>query len=72
MLLLLISKGCSLNNISTFREGRGTQHDIFKDVGQQLCEAFVAYNDGDFAKATDLLLPIRYKIVTIGGSNAQV
>ncbi len=37
-----------------------------------MCEAFIAYDDGDFAKATDLLYPIRYKVVTIGGSNAQV
>lgn len=37
-----------------------------------LMEALVAYDGGEYAKAVDLLLPVRYKIVTIGGSNAQV
>ena len=37
-----------------------------------LCEAFVAYDDGDFAKATDILAPLKYKIIDIGGSDAQV
>ena len=32
----------------------------------------MAYNDGDFAAAVDLFAPIRYKVVNIGGSHAQV
>ena len=41
-------------------------------VGLSLCEAFVAYDDGDYAKAVDLLTPLKYDILSIGGSNAQV
>ncbi|XP_072051406.1 tetratricopeptide repeat protein 38-like [Amphiura filiformis] len=49
----------------------GTQNDIAKEVGIQLCAAFIAADEGDYAKAVDLVHPLRYKIVTIGGSNAQ-
>ncbi|KAK2172387.1 hypothetical protein NP493_966g00006 [Ridgeia piscesae] len=45
--------------------------DISRDVGVTICEAFAAYSDGEFAKAVDLLNPIRYKVCRIGGSNAQ-
>ena len=54
------------------REGQGHNKDVTADVGQALCQAFVAYDDGDFASAVELLLPIRYKVITIGGSHAQV
>ena len=37
-----------------------------------ICEAFVAYNDGDYARVVDIMCPVRYKIVKIGGSHAQV
>ena len=43
-----------------------------EDVGRPLCKAFVAYKDGDYATAVDLLNPLRYRIITIGGSHAQV
>ncbi|CAH1251951.1 TTC38 [Branchiostoma lanceolatum] len=52
-------------------EHQGTQSDIAKKVGVAMCEAFLAYDEGDFAKAVDLLTPVRYQVVTIGGSNAQ-
>lgn len=41
-------------------------------VGQHICQAFVAYDDGDYAKAADLLYDIRYEVIKIGGSHAQV
>ncbi|XP_041361295.1 tetratricopeptide repeat protein 38-like isoform X2 [Gigantopelta aegis] len=53
------------------REGKGTNHDVTRDVGHKLCQSFVAYSDGDFAKAVDLLYPIRYNVIRIGGSHAQ-
>jgi len=37
-----------------------------------ICEAFVAYDDGNYGNAVDLLYPVRYKVWKIGGSNAQV
>ena len=45
---------------------------ICQDVGLPMCEAFVAFDDGDYARATDLLMPVRYDIWKVGGSNAQV
>ncbi|XP_041361213.1 tetratricopeptide repeat protein 38-like [Gigantopelta aegis] len=53
------------------REGKGTNQEVTRVVGQKLCESFVAYSDGDFAKAVDLLHPIRYNVIRIGGSHAQ-
>ena len=44
---------------------------IYRDVGIPLCEALLAHRRGDYAVAVDLLLPIRYGIVRIGGSHAQ-
>ncbi|WAR07478.1 TTC38-like protein [Mya arenaria] len=49
----------------------GDLANITKEVGLPICEAFVAYNDGDYAKAVDLMYPIRYQVWKIGGSNAQ-
>ncbi|KAK7489432.1 hypothetical protein BaRGS_00019376 [Batillaria attramentaria] len=61
-----------MNSIEEFvRNGQGTNHDIMADVGHVLCKAFIAYNEGDYATAVDLLHPIRYKVITIGGSHAQ-
>jgi hypothetical protein len=52
--------------------GKGDNQRISKEVGVALCEALVAYDSGDFASAVSLVNPIRYKIITIGGSHAQV
>ena len=54
------------------RSQTGTNHDITKEIGLSICEAFVAYDNEDYAKAVDILNPMRYKIWKIGGSNAQV
>ncbi|XP_066270383.1 tetratricopeptide repeat protein 38-like [Branchiostoma lanceolatum] len=61
-----------VNALKSFvSEHQGTQSDIAKKFGVAMCEAFLAYDKGDFAKAVDLLAPVRYQVVTIGGSNAQ-
>lgn len=44
---------------------------IMVEVGIPLAEAVYAYGAGDYARVVDLLMPIRYKIVRIGGSHAQ-
>lgn len=49
----------------------GDQVSITREVGLSICEAFVAYKEGDPGKAVDLLYPHRYKIIKIGGSHAQ-
>ena len=56
----------------TCRSAEGGNRDITKEVGLPICEAFVAYNDGDYARAVDIMCPVRYKIIKIGGSHAQV
>ena len=43
-----------------------------KEVGVPLCEGILAFQDGYFSKAVDLIYPIRYQIYNIGGSIAQV
>ncbi|XP_068024225.1 tetratricopeptide repeat protein 38 [Melanerpes formicivorus] len=40
-------------------------------VGLPLCQAFVEFENGNCDKAVDLLYPIRYQLVQLGGSNAQ-
>ena len=54
------------------RNSTGDQVDITREVGMAICEAFVAYDDGNYGNAVDLLYPVRYKVWKIGGSNAQV
>ncbi|KAJ8322004.1 hypothetical protein KUTeg_000475, partial [Tegillarca granosa] len=51
--------------------GKGDNQIICKEVGVALCEAFVLYDQGKFDEALELLYPLRYKILRIGGSNAQ-
>ncbi|XP_039719107.1 tetratricopeptide repeat protein 38 [Pteropus medius] len=47
------------------------QHLLARDVGLPLCQALVEVENGNPDRAVELLLPIRYRIVQIGGSNAQ-
>jgi hypothetical protein len=42
-----------------------------RDVLIPLCEGMIAYESGDYDKATELFWPLRYEISTIGGSHAQ-
>ena len=58
--------------VTPYRNCEGFNQDVSRDVGAAICEAFAAYNDGEFAKAVDLLNPVRFKVLRIGGSNAQV
>ncbi|NXD16852.1 TTC38 protein, partial [Nothocercus nigrocapillus] len=40
-------------------------------LGLPLCQALVEFENGNCDKAVDLLYPIRYQLIQIGGSNAQ-
>ncbi|KAG2460244.1 TTC38 protein, partial [Polypterus senegalus] len=42
-----------------------------KELGIPLCKAVIEYESGNYSKAVELLHPIRYQILLIGGSNAQ-
>jgi tetratricopeptide (TPR) repeat protein len=48
-----------------------TEAQVAAEVGLPLAEAIVAYRTGRFARAVELLLPIRYRLLRIGGSHAQ-
>jgi tetratricopeptide (TPR) repeat protein len=48
-----------------------TQGPLFAEIGLPLCAALRAYRKGDYGRAVDLLLPIRYGVERIGGSHAQ-
>ncbi|XP_033109119.1 tetratricopeptide repeat protein 38-like [Anneissia japonica] len=50
---------------------KGDQRNIMNDVGVAMFEAFQAYNNGEFAKAVEKMIPIRYQVIRIGGSHAQ-
>lgn len=52
--------------------GENHQHLLARDVGLPLCQALVEAENGNPDRVLELLLPIRYRIVQIGGSNAQV
>ena len=45
---------------------------MMREVGVPMAQAFQAYREGEYGRAADLLLPVRYNVHTIGGSHAQV
>jgi tetratricopeptide (TPR) repeat protein len=49
----------------------GTQAAVCREIGVPLCDALLAYRRGEYARAVDLLLPIRYGLRRLGGSHAQ-
>ena len=51
--------------------GEGTNREISREVGRAVVAAIAAFAAGDFGRAADLLLPVRYEIWRMGGSHAQ-
>jgi tetratricopeptide (TPR) repeat protein len=51
--------------------GEGTNRGIARAVGQAVVAAIAAFASGDYGRAADLLLPVRYEIWRMGGSHAQ-
>ncbi|XP_029455900.1 tetratricopeptide repeat protein 38 [Rhinatrema bivittatum] len=51
--------------------GANHQHCLAQSLGLPLCQALVEFEDGNYSKAVELLYPVRYQILQIGGSNAQ-
>ncbi|KAG8579855.1 hypothetical protein GDO81_011077 [Engystomops pustulosus] len=47
------------------------EHSLIRELGLPLSQALVAFDSGNYDQVVALLFPIRYKIVDIGGSNAQ-
>ena len=52
-------------------QGEGWRAEATRDILIPLCEGMIAYEAGDYDKATELLWPMRNEISTIGGSHAQ-
>ena len=55
-----------------YSNGKGEQQIISRAVGEALLDAIMAYDKKNYTQATDLLNSIKYKIIKVGGSNAQV
>lgn len=51
--------------------GENYQHSLMRDLGLPLGQALVEFDSGNYDKVVELMHPIRYKILDIGGSNAQ-
>lgn len=58
---------------SPLREpGDNQQHQLAAAVGVPMCQAMMEHHQGNHDRALELLYPLRYKMVAIGGSDAQV
>jgi tetratricopeptide (TPR) repeat protein len=53
------------------RHGRGDNVDITIDVGRRLVDGALAFAERDYASVVRAILPVRYKVIRIGGSHAQ-
>uniref|UniRef100_A0A671YXS4 Tetratricopeptide repeat protein 38 n=1 Tax=Sparus aurata TaxID=8175 RepID=A0A671YXS4_SPAAU len=51
--------------------GDNQQHQLAGTVGVPICQAMMEYNKGNYNGAVELLYPLRYHMVDIGGSDAQ-
>lgn len=75
---VFLCRRCSYNNclvlyVNLHREpGDNQQHQVAGSVAIPMCQAMMAYDQGNYSQAVDLLYPLRYRVVDIGGSDAQV
>uniref|UniRef100_A0A665WBS2 Tetratricopeptide repeat protein 38 n=1 Tax=Echeneis naucrates TaxID=173247 RepID=A0A665WBS2_ECHNA len=51
--------------------GDNQQHQMAATLGVPMCKAMIEYDQGNYSRAVDLLYPLRYDMVGIGGSDAQ-
>lgn len=51
--------------------GDNQQHQLAKSIGVPMCQAMIEYDQGNYNQSVELLYPLRYRIVNIGGSDAQ-
>lgn len=52
--------------------GDNYQYQTAQTVGVAMCQALMEYDQGNYNRAFELLYPLRYRMVDIGGSDAQV
>jgi tetratricopeptide (TPR) repeat protein len=53
------------------RHGKGDNREFTIDVGRRLIDGVLAFAQGDYARTIEAILPVRYKVIRIGGSHAQ-
>lgn len=51
--------------------GDNYQYQTAQTVGVAMCQALMEYDQGNYNRAFELLYPLRYRMVDIGGSDAQ-
>ena len=51
--------------------GQGTNAMMSREIGVPTCEGFAAFGRSDYARAIELLMPVRGKANRMGGSHAQ-
>jgi hypothetical protein len=51
--------------------GGGYLKKLNRELGGRIFDAFFHFESGEFDKVVDLLYPVRYDLVRVGGSNAQ-
>jgi hypothetical protein len=53
------------------RFGLGDNRRLTAEVGRRLIDGVLAFAGGDYGRAVEAILPIRYEAIRIGGSHAQ-
>lgn len=53
------------------RLGAGDNREITLDVGRRVVDGALAFAQGDYAHTIERILPVRFKVIRIGGSHAQ-
>lgn len=53
------------------REGRGDNRNVTAEIGRRLIDGVLAFAAGEYSRAVELILPVRYYASRIGGSHAQ-
>ncbi|MGW7018466.1 tetratricopeptide repeat protein [Streptomyces decoyicus] len=48
-----------------------SNHGMTAEIGLPVCRALIAYGRQDYGRAVDLLLPVRHRLHSFGGSHAQ-
>ncbi|KOG44281.1 tetratricopeptide repeat protein [Streptomyces decoyicus] len=48
-----------------------SNHGMTAEIGLPVCRALIAYGQQDYGRAVDLLLPVRHRLHSFGGSHAQ-
>ncbi|KAM7414183.1 hypothetical protein PAMA_019142 [Pampus argenteus] len=51
--------------------GDNQQHRLAGTIGVPMCQAMMEYNQGNYSRSVELLYPLRYRMVDVGGSDAQ-